>query len=229
MLHKTPGIVLGYIKYGETSIIARIFTAFFGKQTYIIQGVRSRKAKYSIALFQPLMPLDMVVYHKKTANMQRIAEVRCHVPISNILGDLKKATIATFLSELLSKVLYEEEHNEALFSFLLESIVAFNEQDTDYEYFHLTFMLQLSRYLGFGIKAAQDMDVQLYRSGFHTGFNQTEIDLLDTLLSNPFKQIPVIKKATIRKLTTTIINYYQLHIDNLGTLKSLKVLQEIGN
>lgn len=229
MLHKTPGIVLNYIKYRETSIIVRIFTALFGRQTYIIQGVRTRKAKYSIALFQPLMPLDMVVYHRKTANIQRIAEVRCYTPINHILGDLKKATIVTFLSELLSKVLYEEEHNEPLFSFLMESIISLNEQDTAYEYFHLTFMLQLSHYLGFGIKAAEDMEMQLCRSGFHAGFSQEEIVLLDTLLSKPFHQVPFTNKATIRKLTTMIITYYQLHIDTLDTLKSLKVLQEIGN
>ena len=228
MLHKTRGIVLNYIKYSETSIIARIFTELFGRQSYLIQGVRTRKAKYSIALFQPLMLLDMVVYHKKHANIQRVAEVKCHVPISNILGDIRKAAMATFLTELLSKVLHEEEHNEELFSFLLHAVVTLNEQDTGYELFHLSFMLKLCSYLGFGIKAAQEIDTQLSRSGLK-GFSQEEMAILDALLVEGFNQPRAISKNAARNLTAGIIKYYQLHIDTLDTLKSLKVLREISN
>lgn len=231
MLYKSLGIVLNYIKYGETSIITRIFTDLFGKQTYILHGVRSRKPKYSMALFQPLMPLDMVIYHKKTAHIQRIAEVRCHTPISNILGDLKKATIASFLSELLGKVLYEEEHNEALFAFLLHAILQFNEQTVGYETFHLSFMLQLSHYLGFGIKSAQDVDKQLAHAGFHAPLDQNEMVWLDDLLIHPMHREETIKmtKPILRKLTTHILHYYQIHIDHLDMPKSLKILQELAS
>lgn len=229
MLHKTRGIVLNYMRYRETSIIARVFTEVFGRQTYIIQGVRARKPKYSIALFQPLMPLDMVVYHKKHASIQRVAEVRCHLPISGILGDIRKAAIATFLIELLTKVIHEEEHNESLFRFLLHAVITLNEQVTGYEFFHLSFMLRLCSYLGFGVKAAKEINEQLSRSGLHRGFSKAEIALLDALLAGKFDQDMVMSKATSRHLTAGMIKYYQLHIDALDTLKSLKVLQEIGS
>src|SRR5690606_8411002 len=106
MRYTTRGIVLHYMKYRETSIIVRIFTEMFGKQSFLVQGVRTNKPKHHIALFQPLVPLDMVIYHhKKHATLQRILEIKCHMPITHILGDLKKATIATFLAELLHKLL----------------------------------------------------------------------------------------------------------------------------
>lgn len=229
MLYKTQGIVLNYIKYGETSIIAKVFTALFGRQTYIVHGVRTKKAKHRIALFQPLMPLDMVVYHKKTANIQRIVEVKCYSPINNILGNLPKATIAIFLTELLSKVLHEEEHNEKLFSFLLEAVLQLDAQPVGYQAFHLAFMLQLSNYLGFGVKVAKDIDIQLYRAGYHAGFSPEEIKLLDDLLTKQLGKPIITNKATIRKLTASIVSYYQLHIDTLATLKSLKILQEISS
>lgn len=229
MLYKTRGIVLNYMKYRETSIIARIFTELFGRQSYIIHGVRARKPRYNIALFQPLMPLDMVVYHKKHASIQRVAEVRCHWPIGGLLGDIRKAAIATFLTELLTKVIHEEEHNESLFYFLLHAVVKLNEQVTGYESFHLRFMLQLCSYLGFGIKATQEINEQLSRSGLHIGFSKTEIALLDALLAGKFDQDMAISKATNRHLTTGMVKYYQLHIDALDTLKSLKVMQEIGS
>ena len=65
MLYKTRGIALNYIRYRESSIIAKIYTEAFGIQSYIVNGVRSSKSKTNrIALFQPLTLLDMVVYHK---------------------------------------------------------------------------------------------------------------------------------------------------------------------
>ena len=60
------GIVLNYIKYGDTSIICKIYTEQYGLQSYIINGVRNSKSK-NIGLFQPLNILDMVVYYKKNS------------------------------------------------------------------------------------------------------------------------------------------------------------------
>ena len=39
MITKTKGIVLNYIKYGDTSIICKIYTKLFGVQSYIINGI----------------------------------------------------------------------------------------------------------------------------------------------------------------------------------------------
>ena len=73
MITKTRGIVLNYIKYGDTSIICKIYTEQFGLQSYIINGIRKSKSK-NIGLYQPLNILDLVVYHKKTSGLQRIKE-----------------------------------------------------------------------------------------------------------------------------------------------------------
>lgn len=51
MIYSTKGIVLRTIKYGETSVIASIFTESFGVQSYIVNGVRtSGKKKQSTFL-----------------------------------------------------------------------------------------------------------------------------------------------------------------------------------
>src|SRR5471030_912859 len=41
MIYSTKGIVLRTVKYGETSVIAAIFTEVFGIQSYIVNGVRT--------------------------------------------------------------------------------------------------------------------------------------------------------------------------------------------
>ena len=227
MHYKTRGIVLHYIKYRETSIIVRVFTALFGRQSYLIQSVRTRKPKYSIGLFQPLTPLDMVVYHKKQASLQYVAELKCYQPIGHILGDVKKAAVATCLAELLTQVLHEEVQNEPLFCFLLASVVTLNEPTTDSTLFYLHFMLQLCHYLGFGMHNAQEMDAQLLRFGLHTGLDPQELAWIDALLSHTYHETTSPSTHSVRKLTTYILAFYQLHVDTFRGLRSLPVLEVI--
>jgi DNA repair protein RecO (recombination protein O) len=94
MLHKTKGIVIGFIKYGDTSIIAKVYTELYGMQTYIVNGVRSKSSKNKIALFQPLTILDMVVYHKENRDIHRLSEVKCHVIFHSIPFNQKKISMA---------------------------------------------------------------------------------------------------------------------------------------
>src|SRR4051812_2313610 len=123
MIHKTRGIVFRFTKYGETSIIVTIFTEEFGLQSYIVNGVRSKSSKNKIALYQPLTLLNLVVYHRERANIERIKEIQCFHPYQTLTVDVKKSTIAMFITELLNKTVKEESHVQDLFDFLADSLI----------------------------------------------------------------------------------------------------------
>lgn len=108
-------------------------------------------------------------------------------------------------------------------------MVSLNEKIAGYEFFYLTFMLQLRHHLGFGISNFQDIYKQLRRSGQHWEIDQETLESLNALLPNSkiHGQIKM-DRGVKRRVTDAIIKFYQLHIDTLGTLKSLKVLQEIS-
>ena len=78
MIHKTKGIVLRAVKYGETSLVLTLFTELFGLQSYIVNGVRtiSKKGSSKSVFFQPSAILDLVVYHNEYKNLQRIKEYK---------------------------------------------------------------------------------------------------------------------------------------------------------
>ena len=107
MTEKTRGLVLSYIKYKETSIICKIFTESFGIQSYIINGIRNSKSK-NIGLFQPLNILDLVVYHKKSSDLNRIKETKLQYLYKTMHLDIKKISMCFFLSEFL---LIPKNHN----------------------------------------------------------------------------------------------------------------------
>src|SRR3546814_17325010 len=76
MLHKTRGIVLKSTNYSESSVVVRVFTEKFGLQSYMVNGARTPQAKISTTLLQHLHLLDMVVYNRASASLQRISEAQ---------------------------------------------------------------------------------------------------------------------------------------------------------
>ena len=89
MIHKTKGVVLKTVKYGETSVIVTIYTELFGLQSYIVNGVRksSKKGPGKANLFQPANLLDLVVYHNELHNLQRIKEFKWAHIYQHILSE----------------------------------------------------------------------------------------------------------------------------------------------
>src|SRR5436190_7926757 len=132
MLVKTRGIVLNFIKCRETSIIVRIYTEQLGLQTYIVNSVRKKGPATRIALFQPLTLLDMVVYNSGSGGISRISEYKCSYPFRSVLYDIRKSSVALFLSEIISLTVKEEEENPPLFNFLYQSIIAFDQLEAGF-------------------------------------------------------------------------------------------------
>src|ERR1700761_5343803 len=119
-LHKTKGVVLRTVKYGETSLIVSIYTELFGVQSYLVSGVRvsSKKGHGKANLFQPAAILDLVVYHNELKNLQRIREFKWGVIYQHIFFDVLKNAVALFMVELLQKCLRQPEPNPDLFYFI---------------------------------------------------------------------------------------------------------------
>ncbi len=220
MLYKTRGIALNYVKYRDTSIIARIYTERFGKQSYIVNNIRSARSKKSIGYFQPLTLLDLIVYHDNKKEIHRLSEFKFSEPFSSIPYDIRKGAIALFITEVLNKVTTGEEDNESQFEFLYNAITLLDQKKEHFEDFHNYLLLHLSYYLGFGISSMDDLthdgdvSLQKYIEDVRNNFVSGEI------LSNG---------KTRSKALEILIHYYSTHIDGFGKIKSLAVMQQIFN
>lgn len=224
MLYKTRGIVINYVKYRETSIIVRIFTELFGIQSYIVNGVRSKKGN-KIAFYQPLTLLDLVVYHKQNASIFRISEIRCTDSYNSIPANYKKSCIAIFITEILNKTLKGETESD-LYNFIHQSILILENLEDNYENFHLQFLLKLSKYFGF----APETEKQILEQVGHIPFENDTInepDILYKLLISDYKNQIKINNKSRRKILDILIKYYSLHIENFGEIRSVQVLKEL--
>lgn len=220
MIVKTRGIVFRFTKFQETSIIVTIFTEAFGLQSYIVNGVRSKSAKNKIALYQPLTLLNLVVYHREHANIERIREISCLHPYRTLTSDIKKSTLAIFLNELLNKTVKDESHIAELFDFICNSLISLDTISTGYENFHLIFMLKLTRYLGFGAYNVNDVVAG------RNADRETE-NVLGELLTADYNTPVKISNMERRNALDLILKFYHDHIESLGEIKSVQVLREV--
>lgn len=148
MLIKTRGICLHTTKYGETSVIAQIFTEEKDLQSYIISGVRSAKPRVHSALLQPLTMLDMVAYWRPENKLYRTKELRAAYTFERIPFELARGSVALFVAEVLLRALRESEAPTDLFGFAEQFIVYLDVTPHALANLPTYFLLELTGYLG---------------------------------------------------------------------------------
>jgi DNA repair protein RecO (recombination protein O) len=227
MLKKTAGIVVNYLKYRETSIIVKIFTRELGLKSYIVNSVRSPKAKAKMGFFQPLTILELVVYDKEKANLNRISEVKLGIAYHQIPFDFQRSGVAMFVAEVLGKVIYEDYNNPGMFDYLVQVLSHLDQPSTQLQLYPQSFLLETSKYLGFGPDNPEELFHQLYGLAPGDDFIETEkkhlSDLMDNLFSDDLKVPSVYRK----KMLDDLINFYKLHVEGFTDLRSVKILRSL--
>jgi len=107
-LFKSIGIVFRSTKYGESSLILDVFTREKGLRSFIVNGVRSTKAKGKASLYQHLNIIDMVAYDKDD-KLARIKECRLGHHYQKLSFDIKRSSIGLFLLEVCKNAIRESK------------------------------------------------------------------------------------------------------------------------
>ena len=237
MLHKTRGIVFKTTDYGESSVIVQVFTEKFGLQSYIINAVKKPKAKISRNMLQPLHLLDMVVYHKNTGQVQRVAELKNSPVLQTIPYDVIKSCLVLFLNEVLYKAVRQQSADENLFEFVFNAIEWLDNQTEGLVNFHLLFLTRLTRYLGFYPDLASNADYFDMKNGVFSKYKPEGFSYLSpphtqnfySLLQCSFENIHQLRFSNDerRYLVQKLLEYYALHTEGFGHIRSHEVLEEV--
>lgn len=239
MLSKTKGIVLHHIKFSESSVIATIYTQAFGRRSFIINRVRGRGTGDKANILQPLFILDMDIYYKPNRDIQRVKEMKNLIAFSSIPYQVVKSTLALFMAEILYKSIREEESNEELFDYLFHTIQLLDMTETGISNFHIMFLLQLTKYLGFYPVRSYCREKPIFdlRNGtfipavpFHPDYMRTDMscDLSNALELNTTNLGEwKISSGKRYHLLEKIIEYYQIHVSGFGKVNSLSILKEV--
>ncbi len=239
MLHKTRGIVFHVTDYSESSVVAKIYTELFGLQSYLVNSVRKKSSKIKQTALQPLALVDLMVYHKERPGLQRLADAKNSPVMRSIPFDIRKGSVILFMNEVLFKAVKEEEANQQLFDFIFNSVQLLDMQEHPGSDFHLVFLVQLTKHLGFYPQENFSETNPVFN--LEEGRFQPDLPAHPYFIPHPLSEyfylllklslnfsdnlkIPVQYK---RQLIEKLLDYFQLHSSGFGNIKSHKVLEEV--
>lgn len=242
-LHKTKGIVLRSVKYGETSLVVTLLTELFGVQSYLVNGVRvsTKKGTGKAVLFQPAAMLDLVVYHNELKHLNRIKEFKWAHLYKNIFNDVPKNAVALYIVELLTKCLKQPESNPELFHFAEDVLLHLDESKGAVQAnLPLFFAMHLPFHFGFRITdnySMQNCFLDLQEGSFvniipnHPYFleeKQADVTALLLKVMQPEELEHILLNHDFRRhLLQRYEDYYRLHVHDFTSLKTLPVLSEV--
>lgn len=230
--YKTRGIVLHTLKYGERKLIAHIFTREYGRRSYITKITGGGRS-----LYQPLFVLGFDAWAGR-GELHNIEQPYTALQLVNIPFDIVKSTIALFLSELLYRLIREGERDEALYGFAEASVEALDKMEEGTANFHLWFLVQLTKYMGYApqdnFQPGWSLD---YRNGLYTpdppahmlfmppaeaalfqAFSRAEVHAIGSVGLAREQRVALLEKLT---------DLYGFHTDSIYSVNSLRILSEV--
>ena len=241
MLLKTIGIVFRTVKYGETSVIADIFTEAKGLHTFIGGSVRTAKARMPYSLFQPMTAVEMVCYFREEEGaLNRLKELRAAEVWSQIPFDIRRGAVALFMAEICRKSIHEAEENRELFDFLLENLRWLDTTPHPIANLHLHFLLELSGFLGFQPQAEQEAGSEVFfdlKEGIfhpvpplHPHYLEPEPTArMLALLRSPVEwchEIPL-SRTERKTLLHKLLQFYQFHLPGFSEINTPDILEMV--
>lgn len=245
MLVKTEAIVLHSFKLGESKLVVDMFTREAGRLSFVVSVPKTQKGRLKKQYFQPMTLLEVEVDFRQRVQLQKMRDARLLSPYTSIPFSPEKLALSLFIAEFLYHALHSEQQNEPLFVYVCDSMQWLDMASAGYANFHLTFLMRLSRFLGFypnlevrgeRREVRGEMFFDLREGQFctsaptHRDFLQPDdarrIHIL-MRMDFPTMHLYRLSRQERNRIIDVLLQYYRLHIPQFPELKSLAVLQEL--
>ena len=171
--------------------------------------------------------------------LQRLKDVRLTAPASSICLCADKLAIALFVAEFLYYSLRSEQRNVTLYDYICDSLQWLDAANDGYANFHLTFLMRISRFLGF-FPNLEDYHEGCVFDMRNSCFSMTvpmhhdfiaadDAALLQQLMRMNFATMRLFRMSRHERnrIAEVLVEYYRIHIPGFPMLKSLEVLQQL--
>ena len=171
--------------------------------------------------------------------MHRFKEVRGGFVLQSLPFDVRKSTMALFMAEVLYRLVREyDEPNEALFDFVWNCVGALDSMDEGVANFHLWFLANLSRFLGFcpGNEYASG-DWFDIREGLYTKIRPAHVSYMNrecACMLRDFLECDVrclseigLNRGQRVEFLNAVLVYFGYHLDAISAVQSVRILREV--
>ncbi len=164
MIIRTEAIVLRTLPYGETSLIASLFTRAKGRLSVLAKGARLPGSRFGGTL-QPPACLQVVFYYKPSRELQTLTESSFQQFLPHITQDLEKLALSLRMVELAQALLPPEEPMPDFFNTFWDTLAQLDAAAKRAWNLLPWFLLRLAGALGFAPQVTRAELEQLGASG----------------------------------------------------------------
>ncbi|HPN37854.1 MAG TPA: DNA repair protein RecO [Melioribacteraceae bacterium] len=149
-INKTKGICIKKMDFGDTSKIATLYTAKYGKISVIIKSGRQKNSKIG-AIVDIFNLIEIVYYNKNSRTVQLLTQADLIDYYPNIKSDINLLKYATAILELFNELIHEGEANALLFSGLQKILKLIDLKEDEPKLLFVKFCLFFIKELGYEI------------------------------------------------------------------------------
>ena len=239
MYEQVKAVVMSTVRYSDRTNIVHAYTDTRGRVAFAVGTGNGRSARERRALLMPLSLVEAQVRFVPGKELATMRDLRCLHPLTSIYADPAKNTIALFMSELMSRVIQEQERNEPLFRYIEASVLRLDLAQRGVANFHLCFLYHLGTFIGiqpdvstYESGASFDMDggvfTRLPEPGHHI-LQPDEAEVIKLLSRMTFDNMHLFRfnRQQRNRMLDTILAYYKMHHSTLGNLRSHEVLKQL--
>lgn len=234
MKDKDYGIILSKLDYSENSYILKIYTSKHGLSSFLFRGAKKKKDQFKV---YPLSIVEFEYGVNPKSDLHYLNSISTYVNISNCFFDPVKSSILFFLNEILQKTLRESEPDQELLSFIISRLKYLDVDDKPLD-FHLHFMKDYSRFLGFdpSLDEEESLYFDLKEGEFcllkpkHEYFiEKVELEAFKSFIQFPYdgEGYADLKGVKRTRMLQILVVFYQNQLENFGACKTLEVLETI--
>ena len=214
MTENIEAIVLGYIKFGENSVVVHTLSEEYGRRGFLVRIGK----KAGMALLLPLNILEMDVVPNPKSTLWSARNLTARDPLNGIRGNLYKNTMSLFLSEVLLRTVRDGQAEDGLYPWCTRSILTLDTLEADFSNFHIRFLLELAGALGFR-PSLEDI----------APFAEKHLAQLKPFLTSTFSESMLIplRGEDRNALCEDLLRYLEYHTESSIRVHSLAVLREV--
>jgi len=239
MQQTITGLYLNHTNYGDTSVIVKLYTLQYGTVSFIIKGLKRKKG--ATALLQPFHYVELNSNFKPDRDLNFGNNIKLIRPSYSLTTDIRKSTVAIFLTDVMSKTLKESAPSEETYT-VIELLIESYDKEEFMPLFHFYFLVQLIQLLGVlpDVGKNNSTDLLHKEKGLfeacaqpdNTYFNLETSLALKQIIGTKFAEIRELKwsKKTKNELLKNLVNYIEMQTEiREGSIVSHQILETIFN
>jgi DNA repair protein RecO (recombination protein O) len=251
-IEKTKAIVLRTYKLGETSRIVVAYTMQFGKLRLVAKGIRRPKSQFGASL-EPLTESSIVFYLREERDLLTVSQATIERPFLGFQRDLERLAYGSAVLELVDSLVSEREADREIYCLFRATLEAMEtcERD-DLEVFLWAFEIALTCGLGYTpvmdrcvVCGETDKDIIGFSPSLGgmicegcwpekadiVSMSYDTIEFFRKLIYSGLAGADELKPpATVRReMRRALRDFVDHHTDRKHRLKSLELLEELGD